>query len=58
MGMGVVASYAGLVLSYHAGVPSGPVIILVCGAFYILSLFFGRASGLIRLFSGRQHLEA
>lgn len=58
MGMGVVASYAGLVLSYHGGVPSGPVIILVCGAFYILSLFFGRASGLIRLFSGRQHLEA
>jgi zinc/manganese transport system permease protein len=58
MGIGAVASFAGLVISYHAGVPSGPVIILVCGAIYIFSLFFGRASGLIRHFANRRHLEA
>jgi zinc/manganese transport system permease protein len=56
--IGIVSSYAGLVISYMAGVPSGPVIILVCGGIYLFSLLFGRSSGLIRLFSGRRHLEA
>ena len=58
MAIGVAASYAGLVISYAAGVPTGPVIILVCGAMYLFSLVFGRASGLIRLLGGRKHLEA
>ena len=58
MGIGIVASYLGLVISYKAGVPSGPVIILVCGGIYLLSLLFGRSSGLIRLLRPRRHLEA
>ena len=58
MGIAIVSSYLGLLISYHAGVPSGPVIILVCGAIYLLSLFFGRASGLWRLMSSNRHLEA
>jgi zinc/manganese transport system permease protein len=55
---GVLAGYAGLLLSYHTGVASGPAIILVAGALYVLSLLFGRVGGLVRqMFPGR-HLEA
>jgi len=55
---GIAAGYAGLLLSFHAGVASGPAIILVAGALYVISLLFGRVGGLLRqLFPGR-HLEA
>ena len=55
---GVVAGYAGLLLSFHAGVASGPAVILIAGALYLASLLFGRVGGLVRqLFPGR-HLEA
>jgi zinc/manganese transport system permease protein len=55
---GVVAGYAGLLLSFHTGVASGPAIILVAGVLYLASLLFGRVGGLVRqLFPGR-HLEA
>jgi zinc/manganese transport system permease protein len=53
-----VSGYAGLLLSYHAGMPSGPAIILVAGALYVMSMLFGRVGGLVRqAFPGR-HLEA
>lgn len=42
VGLGMVASYFGLLLSYYLGVASGPAIILVAGAIYLLSLVFGR----------------
>ena len=55
---GVIAGYAGLLLSFHTGVASGPAIILVAGVLYLASLLFGRVGGLVRqLFPGR-HLEA
>ena len=55
---GTLAGYAGMLLSFHTGVASGPAIILVAGAFYIASLLFGRVGGLLRqAFPGR-HLEA
>jgi zinc/manganese transport system permease protein len=55
---GVLAGYAGLLLSFHTGVASGPAIILTAGALYVVSLLFGRVGGLLRqLFPGR-HLEA
>ncbi len=55
---GCVAGYAGLLLSFHAGLPSGPAIILVAGVLYAVSVTFGRVGGLLRqLFPGR-HLEA
>jgi zinc/manganese transport system permease protein len=55
---GGVAGYAGLLLSYHAGIPSGPAIILIAGVLYAFSVLFGRVGGLIpQLFPGR-HLEA
>jgi zinc/manganese transport system permease protein len=55
---GVFAGYAGLLLSFHAGVPSGPAIILVAGAVYVLSVLFGRVGGLLRQVLPRRHLEA
>lgn len=42
-----VAGYIGLILSYHYTWPSGPSIILVGGAFYIISFIFGRYGSLI-----------
>ncbi|TDR93290.1 metal ABC transporter permease [Enterovirga rhinocerotis] len=41
------SSVAGLLLSYHAGLPSGPAIILSAGAIYLLSMLFGRRGALI-----------
>ena len=53
-----VSGYAGLVLSFQTRVPSGPAIILVASAIYIVSVLFGRVGGIVRqMFPGR-HLEA
>jgi len=55
---GVISGYAGLLLSFHAGAPSGPAIILVAGVLYAFSVLFGRVGGVLhQLFPGR-HLEA
>jgi zinc/manganese transport system permease protein len=55
---GAVSGYAGLLLSYHSGAPSGPAIILVAGVLYVFSVLFGPVGGLVRqMFPGR-HLEA
>ena len=54
---GIVAGYAGLVVSFHAGLPSGPLIILMAGLLYLLALVFGPAGGLLRRFKTERHLE-
>ncbi len=54
---GILAGYAGLVISFHAGLPSGPLITLLAGLLYLLALVFGPAGGLIRLFWPGRHLE-
>ena len=55
---GAVSGYAGLLISFHTGVPSGPAIILVAGAIYVFSLLFGHVGGLVRQVLPRRHLEA
>ena len=56
--MGAFAGYAGLLLSFHASVASGPAIILVAGTFYAGSVLFGPMGGVMwQAFPGR-HLEA
>ena len=55
---GVAAGYAGLLLSFHAGVASGPAVILVAGTLYLFSLLFGRVGGLVRQHFPGRHLEA
>ena len=55
---GLLAGYAGLLLSFHTGLASGPAIILVAGLLYVVSLLCGPVGGLLpQLFPGR-HLEA
>jgi zinc/manganese transport system permease protein len=58
IGAGVLSGIAGLILSFHAGTPSGPTIILVAGALYVLSVLFGRVGGVIPRLFPRRHLEA
>lgn len=41
------SGFAGLLLSYHAQWSSGPAIVLVAGAIYLLSLFVGSREGLL-----------
>ena len=54
----IISSVSGLVLSYHASLPSGPAIILVAGVAYALSVVFGPAGGLVVRARPRHHLEA
>jgi zinc/manganese transport system permease protein len=57
-GIGLVSGVIGLLVSYHAELPSGPSIILVAGGAYLLSLVLGREGGLLWLALPRRHLEA
>jgi zinc/manganese transport system permease protein len=45
--IGAVSGAAGLLLSYHAELPSGPCIVLVCGGAYIASVLFGARDGIV-----------
>jgi zinc/manganese transport system permease protein len=58
VGGAFASSASGLLLSYYANVPTGPAIILLCGAFYLLSLLVGTRSGLLWRLLPRKHLEA
>ncbi|MGU3494456.1 metal ABC transporter permease [Xanthobacteraceae bacterium A53D] len=53
-----VSGVAGLLISYHAGAPSGPAIILVAGVAYAVSVIFGPAGGVLARALPRRHLEA
>lgn len=55
---GALASLAGLLVSFHAGLPAGPAIVLVAGGLYAVSLVAGRAGGLFPSARLRRHLEA
>jgi len=52
------AGYFGLLLSYYAGVPSGPAIILMLGLIYIVSILFGRDGVVTLRLRATRHLEA
>jgi zinc/manganese transport system permease protein len=52
----MASSAAGLLLSYHYSLPSGPAIILVAGAIYAVSVVFGRQGSLIARYLPRPHL--
>jgi zinc/manganese transport system permease protein len=57
-GSAALSGYAGLVLSYHTSIPSGPAVILAAGAFYAVSVVFGPVGGLLWQVLPRRHLEA
>jgi zinc/manganese transport system permease protein len=56
--LGIVSGFAGLLLSFHAGLPAGPAVILTAGVLYVGSLAFGSDGGLARRLLPRRHLEA
>jgi zinc/manganese transport system permease protein len=58
IGAGIFSGIAGLVISFHAGTPSGPTIILVAGALYVFSVLVGRVGGVLPRLLPRRHLEA
>jgi zinc/manganese transport system permease protein len=57
-GVAFAAGAAGLLLSYHASLPSGPAIILVAGAAWLLSVALGPNGGLVGRLIPARHLEA
>jgi zinc/manganese transport system permease protein len=58
-GIALLSGFAGLLLSFHVQWPSGPAIVLVAGAAYLLSLVFGPNGGLLaRLLRSRSHRNA
>ncbi|NRP75775.1 hypothetical protein ILFOPFJJ_06698 [Ensifer psoraleae] len=54
----VISSLGGLLLSYHASMPSGPAIIMVAGGAYIVSALFGRRGVLASALPSRRHRTA
>ncbi len=57
MVLAILASAAGLLLSYHVSLPSGPAIILVVGTFYVFSLLLGREGSIVARYLPRPHLQ-
>ena len=56
--MAVACGLGGLLLSFHANWPSGPAIVLLAGAAYVLSLLLGRRDSLLsRVIGRRAHRE-
>lgn len=56
--VGALSSVAGLLLSYHADMPSGPAIVLVAGGAYALSIALGTEGSLRQNLRPARHLEA
>lgn len=56
--IGIVSSVSGLLLSYHASLPSGPAIILSAGVVYILSVLLGRRGVIATNLPRRKHRTA
>ena len=54
----IASSVAGLLLSYHYSLPSGPAIILVAGGAYGLSIVLGPVGGLLTRALPRPNVEA
>ncbi|MGF9695151.1 zinc ABC transporter permease AztB [Rhizobium sp. 0TCS1.26] len=58
VGIAMLSSVCGLLLSYHASMPSGPAIIFIAGAFYLFSALVGRRGVLASLFTSGRHKTA
>jgi zinc/manganese transport system permease protein len=45
--IGIASCLAGLLLSYHAALPSGPAVVLTAGAIYLISALLGTRGALL-----------
>ena len=57
-GIAMAASVTGLLLSYHASLPTGPAIILTAGLAYLVSMIVGPVGGIVARYLPRPHLQA
>ncbi len=57
VGIAVAATLVGLLASYHLDVPSGPSIVLVAAAIWMMALVAGPVDGLLARHRPRRHLE-
>jgi len=57
-GIAFLASYAGLLLSFYANLPSGPAIILTAAACYAASLLLGSRDSIRTRYLVRSHIHA
>ena len=55
VGLAVLSSYAGLLLSYHADLPTGPAIILTAGVFWLALIVAGPRESLLQRLLRRPH---
>lgn len=55
--MAFASAALGLLLSFHAGLPSGPVIVLVASVFFLVSLLFGNRASVRARLSRPVHLR-
>jgi zinc/manganese transport system permease protein len=53
----MLAGYTGLLLSFHANLPSGPSIILTAGLCYAFSVVFGWHGSIYGRYRKGEHLE-
>ena len=56
VGIAALSAYAGLLLSFHADVPSGPAVVLAAGLCWLVSTVFGPVDGLLGRLLRRPHL--
>jgi zinc/manganese transport system permease protein len=54
----LASSIAGLLFSFHADVPAGPAIVLMCGLVYFASLIAAPGGLLAGRLPSRKHLES
>jgi zinc/manganese transport system permease protein len=56
--LGIFSAVLGLLISFHANLPTGPAVILAAGVFYALSVVLGPVGGLRKRLTPSRHLEA
>lgn len=54
IGIAILCSVAGLLISFHINIPSGPAIILTCSILYLISIIFS-PNGLLKLIIQQRH---
>jgi zinc/manganese transport system permease protein len=54
----LVSGYVGLLLSFHADLPSGPCIVLTAGVIYVVSMIAGRQGSLRQNLIAQPHYES
>jgi len=55
--LGTFGSVAGLLFSFWANIPSGPAIVLVLGAFFLLAYLFSPRYGILSRYIKRRHMH-